>query len=826
MVMTLLCRGLCLLTLLIPAACSGGTDTSASVLRSPAGWVATANQTGGGSADAMAAAVLLAAARAEPHGATAVASQVSPNADRLVFQALSHLEVQGLASGVGPLLEGGELIRRLARDPAAPVDQNGNGSNLDETLAAELTRLEGFFGGARDLAGVKATLFPWSRGTANLASPLASAARREDASSWRMADPKVRTVDLAQVGHALFARSIAVHGLLGETRGSAVAMTADGARLGLGLLLQSLAADETVLRSLFFDGTVLGDVGDPATYDPHTTPRWLPTQVKVLSEPARPEVPTGYVAVDAASELLTTAIVLRAASELAWVADRNNPLAGLRQVFGGTPFGRGSGIGGGGNEVTFSGDVSPLLNAKCLSCHSDAFPTAGFSVETYKGVVIEPYVVRGDHKSSGLWLLLNGPWQKPGARRPVSAMPPGAGSGGPFDPQLDPAQRQMIADWIDGGALKEPTGKVPPPKAGLDLATVLARNLYGLHQVSGIKGALEHRIEGFTTSSSALERSGYVDALATGHALTALSAYLDVMPSDTEARDFLVSAAAWAGDNLTTVEGEVFAGFDLARGVPVLATAGSLESYAAMVVGLVAAQRVVGGTGLRSRAIAVGKSMIARFYRSGEKLFDTSEGSSSRKYTPRQVATLLESLNHLSHFAETADLATVQQDFLGRMWPQMVFSEFEGLGEVLGDGVADSDKNGVPEPGLAGGENGLAPVFVGSLRYGEQTTQADEAVSWTKHIAPLFRQTCVGCHVGGASLGNYRVDTPGLTGLPGDSGRTDMIVPGDPEASFLYRKLVDRTPAVGGQMPLQKPPLNARGKELVRRWILEGAKNR
>jgi hypothetical protein len=48
-------------------------------------------------------------------------------------------------------------------------------------------------------------------------------------------------------------------------------------------------------------------------------------------------------------------------------------------------------------------------------------------------------------------------------------------------------------------------------------------------------------------------------------------------------------------------------------------------------------------------------------------------------------------------------------------------------------------------------------------------------------------------------------------------------VPGDPEGSLLYRMLVDRNPVYGHQMPLQKVPLDDRGKQLVRRWILEGA---
>ena len=97
----------------------------------------------------------------------------------------------------------------------------------------------------------------------------------------------------------------------------------------------------------------------------------------------------------------------------------------------------------------------------------------------------------------------------------------------------------------------------------------------------------------------------------------------------------------------------------------------------------------------------------------------------------------------------------------------------------------------------------------------------------TTHVHPLFRQTCAQCHLDGANRGGYRLDTPLLVRKKGtDNPPVPLVVPFDPEASYLYRKLVDRRPAGGDQMPLQTPPLDARGKEIVRRWILEGASSR
>ena len=57
-------------------------------------------------------------------------------------------------------------------------------------------------------------------------------------------------------------------------------------------------------------------------------------------------------------------------------------------------------------------------------------------------------------------------------------------------------------------------------------------------------------------------------------------------------------------------------------------------------------------------------------------------------------------------------------------------------------------------------------------------------------------------------------------------GGDDLLVPGDPEASLLFRKLADRSPPVGAQMPLDRPPVERRGLALLRAWIEQGARNR
>jgi len=65
-----------------------------------------------------------------------------------------------------------------------------------------------------------------------------------------------------------------------------------------------------------------------------------------------------------------------------------------------------------------------------------------------------------------------------------------------------------------------------------------------------------------------------------------------------------------------------------------------------------------------------------------------------------------------------------------------------------------------------------------------------------------------------------------LTDGEGHSSQIVKIVPGDPEASLLYRKLVDRNPPTGVQMPQDEPPIDSSGMALLRQWILAGASTR
>ncbi|MBC8256725.1 MAG: T9SS type A sorting domain-containing protein [Candidatus Marinimicrobia bacterium] len=90
-------------------------------------------------------------------------------------------------------------------------------------------------------------------------------------------------------------------------------------------------------------------------------------------------------------------------------------------------------------QVDFNSDIQPILNAKCIQCHGSS---AGLSLSSYdnlmagsyNGAVINPY----DHSSSELWLRVYS-----------GQMPPG-------NNDMTSAEVDLVAQWIDEGALEEP----------------------------------------------------------------------------------------------------------------------------------------------------------------------------------------------------------------------------------------------------------------------------------------------------------------------------------------------------------------------------------
>jgi len=817
------------------AACQDHSRSAPAVSTPPATALrAVGDDTGGGDSDLLAAQLLVAAGTPIQHGGRA--TFLIPDAGfeaRVLFHALAHVEASALGAGSfgGAAVDGSARIRRLASAPDAPPDGNGNGTNLDEMAAAEAGALAAFAGAEQAVTGY-AAMMPWRAASATL---VAAVGTRDDFASMNVAEAAAgrSQVDAAQVGGAMLARLHAAARMLETSRGSRPGGDPRSGSIGLSLLQQVLAMEETLVASLFGRDGSLAGLRDARTYAPTlpTEALWVPARFQVGSEPGLAGAPATYAVLDRASSLIGLSVLLEAAAELAWLASPLDANPALRDVLNGYPFGtppdrrRGRGLVGPSvtEEVTFSRDVRPILAANCIVCHNDQSRTSGYTMGTYfPQTVVEyekviaggnvgrrgnpPHVVSGNHAGSLLWQILVGPTTG------LPRMPQGCGS--QFYPCLPTGQISLVADWIDQGLRRDPSEPPAPPQIGKDLARVLLTNLRLLH--AGDDGALADRFDGEA-------RSGVYRAESTGIALGALATAAMALPQEPVARALLHDAARFAADKLVGPQGEVVAEVHALRSVP--SEAADATAHAALVAGLYAAGRVLGDAEVVARARTAAAAWLGQFWMDGRDLFRTRVGDDRMQAGAAGLATVLRALEEMAADG-LAGAAAAHDALLARVLPVVVASEWDGQGEVLDDGVADTDGNGIAEPALAGGTFGKAPLLLGSVRFGADP-DGDQPVSWSQTIAPLFRSACTGCHVEGAARGDYRLDSVTSAARAGESGRIgEILVPGDPEASLLYRKLADRRPPVGEQMPLQRPPLDDRARALVRRWIQEGAVDR
>jgi hypothetical protein len=107
------------------------------------------------------------------------------------------------------------------------------------------------------------------------------------------------------------------------------------------------------------------------------------------------------------------------------------------------------------------------------------------------------------------------------------------------------------------------------------------------------------------------------------------------------------------------------------------------------------------------------------------------------------------------------------------------------------------------------------------------------SVSFVRQVQPIFTQDCAvsGCHVPGNPMAGL-ILAPGfaygaLVDVRAAQSPDRRVVPTDPTSSYLYKKISQNPPPVGWQMPAPATGsvLSTAEKELVRRWIAQGAVN-
>lgn len=101
----------------------------------------------------------------------------------------------------------------------------------------------------------------------------------------------------------------------------------------------------------------------------------------------------------------------------------------------------------------------------------------------------------------------------------------------------------------------------------------------------------------------------------------------------------------------------------------------------------------------------------------------------------------------------------------------------------------------------------------------------EEPVSFGEDIKPILDIRCTECHVPGAQGTEASgLDLSSYDSLMKGTKHGPMIVAGDPVTSNLMR-LIDGKADKSLQMPHGKKKLSSCDRDLIRKWIKQGAKN-
>lgn len=178
------------------------------------------------------------------------------------------------------------------------------------------------------------------------------------------------------------------------------------------------------------------------------------------------------------------------------------------------------------------------------------------------------------------------------------------------------------------------------------------------------------------------------------------------------------------------------------------------------------------------------------------------------------------------------------------------------VGDIVQLTATITDTNGEPLPSAAltwtssaeltlfadaaGAALGVSPGVVQLTASADGVTSEPIDVEVVAHTPPpasfaavleLTRARCgvPGCHVDGVEPGDLRFDRDDedvWEELLEESDEVDelaRVAPDAPTASYLVHKLVQRSPAVGAQMPPGATPIDAASAQVIVRWILAGA---
>ena len=735
--------------------------------------------------------------------------------------ALRSLALEG-GAGLDPVWS--PFIEERADAKDAPKDKNNNGTNYDETLAM-LREQYVFRSNGKLPKGLTPSMLLPSLIPARLAKKPTG---RKDLAGLRLTAIAGRLREATIGSQGLLIESLVMRAtiLLREGRGDLYGKTPEDGMLGLLLLEQAVAAESMLMHKLSYDGRTLGSFADPANYDPKTLPRIFSTRLSFELSAGGKGLPPklqGIVVRDRGTNLRDQARLLKGFAALGKLASKQqkNPL--LRRLFEGDPFGKRPGIGStsSGNEqhkgtkgpsaddVSWDRQIKGLLGAWCSSCHTTVFKNANFSVASYESTLFggdhretNPTVVKGNSKASLLWQVLDRD-RTPIARRM------------PLNSALSQVEIDLVADWIDQGALrKDPGRKEVVISPGRDGAVVVLKNLVAFH-LDEDSGALVDRA--YIDSRADLVRPGPA-----GEMLSALSAMRTALPEIQESEKLLRDYALFLARKFVAADGSVHESYILSRAEASHARA-PLGAAASLMAGLLAAHDTLILSELLGSAEAIGEHLLANFVDEDGRLRNFAR-SEYRRITPDTLAAVLDAFAAWYRLRKTDRIkANYVRIYALHKKAGMVLAEWPDAGEAFGDGNEDSDGDRVPEVG----HNMLPALFASALENRSAILGVgvpQRRVHWASDVLPVLLPHCANCHFGGNLRGDFAMDSYQDLFRGGEArDRTKIIVPGRAQESFLYLKLVRRFPPFGAQMPLEGPPLSPALREMVRQWIQQGA---
>src|SRR5262245_14218767 len=102
------------------------------------------------------------------------------------------------------------------------------------------------------------------------------------------------------------------------------------------------------------------------------------------------------------------------------------------------------------------------------------------------------------------------------------------------------------------------------------------------------------------------------------------------------------------------------------------------------------------------------------------------------------------------------------------------------------------------------------------------STHAADDLRFNRDIRPILAETCFRCHGPAVKKAGLRLDQPGAALKATESGAVP-IVPGNTEESELVRRIFADDESEVMPPPSAKKPLTPEQKELLKRWVEQGA---